>query len=516
MEPSFKPYGASTRPSVLRIEVPQSNESSPNEPEPHMSLKEPISIDTTPSPGVHYRLIAQLPTPVTNNGRFPSNAFNIPKRVSRTAGNRVVSDFPRAKMAPPLLPVRHISNPTTGEEESSPLLPSMALPTLPQDSIELQYQGRVFEAPHTGHLYRYEQLVGEGAFSAVVAARDTAKPHELVAIKLISVPTEDARAVSSFRRYICRELGILRALHHPGMVRLLDYNVTLLLTEEEIDSSFSTGADSTVAGSEMYDFYAIKLANEQSFFLHYLGGGNLLAWLKRNYGHTGQTGFWRLMRRVVAEVVVTTAFLHRNLVIHRDIKPENVLLAEDYVPADYDHASYGKALPANGAMTSLTDFGLSKRLALPSQLLLTKCGSHDYVSPELLMGRNYDGRLLDLWALGVLVYCILEDRLPFDAPPLEFASATGVSPSVLKRRQSRNGPAYRIATIDWDWYRTTALQTNTGISAEARNIIASLMRFVEVLLVRKDRRVSVEGLLELEGFEWITAEVPASFLEWRT
>lgn len=492
------------------------NGNSPSHSDTPGALQDPITPDAMPSPGFHYRLLAQLPTPVTNTGRFPTNALDLPKRVPRTPGNRVVSEFHRTTTLALRLPpvrMRHISNPMVVEDPADSLPPGFALgfPLPPVDPEKLPYYGRVFTAPHSGHQYQYVQLVGKGAFSTVVAARDVAPPHELVAIKMIAVPTEDARGVSSFRRYICRELGILRALDHPGMVRLLDYNLTILLTEEEIDAGYRAGADSCPAGSEMYDFYTVKVANEQSFFLQYLGGGNLFEWLQHNYARAHHTGFWRLMRRVVAEVVVTTAFLHHHLVIHRDIKLENVLLTADYDPMRYAATE----LPRHEAVATLTDFGLSKRLALPSQLLLTKCGSHDYVSPELLMGLNYDGRLLDLWALGVLAYCILEDRLPFDAPPLEFMAASGVSPSVLKRRQSRNGPAYRIATIDWDWYRAAALQKNDTIAPEAHAIIASLMQLVEVLLVRKDRRVTVEALLGLDGFEWITAEVPSSFLEWR-
>lgn len=475
-------------------------------------LQEPISLDPTPSPGFHYRHITQLPTPVANTGRFPSTTIEVPKRAARAPGNRVVSEFQRTKPPPPLPPagrMRHISNPTLAEDSAEEEEKGTAKES-PVEPQKLKYYNHVFLAPHTGQKYRFVQLVGQGAFSTVVAAENTAEPHELVAIKIIAVPTDDARAVTNFRRYISRELGILRALHHPGMVQLLDYNVTLLISAEEIDNSFESSTDSMPAGSEMYDFYTVKVANEQSFFLRYLQGGNLFHWLQRNYTCAGHTGFWRLMRRVVAEVVLTIAFLHRNMVIHRDIKLENVLLAKDYNVEDMENCNY-----ADDAVSSLTDFGLSKRLALPSQLLLTKCGSQDYVSPELLMGLNYDGRLLDLWALGVFVYSILEDRLPFDTPPLEFAQASGVSPSVLRRRQSRNGPAYRIATIDWNWYRATELQKNTAVSAEAHAIIASLMKLVEVLLVRKDRRVTAETLLDLEEFDWIAAEVPPSFLAWR-
>ena len=67
----------------------------------------------------------------------------------------------------------------------------------------------------------------------------------------------------------------------------------------------------------------------------------------------------------------------------RDIKLENVLLDAEGNP-------------------KLSDFGLG---ALPHSerddgLLRTSCGTPNYVSPEVLARRGYDGFLADVWSLG--------------------------------------------------------------------------------------------------------------------
>ena len=77
-------------------------------------------------------------------------------------------------------------------------------------------------------------------------------------------------------------------------------------------------------------------------------------------------------------------------VIHRDMKPENILLA------------FG--LPKIG------DFGWA--VYSPGDRRDTFCGTPLYISPELLMGANYD-KQVDIWALGVMMYEFVTGKIPF-------------------------------------------------------------------------------------------------------
>jgi serine/threonine protein kinase len=43
------------------------------------------------------------------------------------------------------------------------------------------------------------------------------------------------------------------------------------------------------------------------------------------------------------------------------------------------------------------------------------CGSLHYVAPELLQELPYDGPRADIWSLGIVVYAMALNRLPWGA-----------------------------------------------------------------------------------------------------
>jgi len=92
------------------------------------------------------------------------------------------------------------------------------------------------------------------------------------------------------------------------------------------------------------------------------------------------------------------------------------------------------------SITTLTDLGLSRRIDFENPLLTTRCGSEDYAAPEILLAQPYDGRQTDTWALGVLLYALMESRLPFDPIP-------GAAEHKMRSRT-----AHKIAKCDWKWF----------------------------------------------------------------
>lgn len=142
------------------------------------------------------------------------------------------------------------------------------------------------------------------------------------------------------------------------------------------------------------------------------------------------------------------------------------------------------------AVITLTDLGLSRRIPQPPEtpLLHTRCGSEDYAAPEILMGQPYDGRSTDAWALGVLLYAIMENRLPFDVLP-----GTRGDPAKLRARTP-----HRIARCEWSWFRY-ADEDGEWDGSKGRELEDARL-CVEGLLRRSSRRTD---LGEIAKMEWV-------------
>lgn len=97
---------------------------------------------------------------------------------------------------------------------------------------------------------------------------------------------------------------------------------------------------------------------------------------------------------------------HANGVLHRDLKPENIMVEDrrnmrDFVRVlDFGIAKLQDSSPG-GAGTFQTVAGIV-------------CGTPEYMSPEQARGEELDGRS-DLYALGVVLYQMLTNEVPFEA-----------------------------------------------------------------------------------------------------
>ncbi|XP_030887800.1 calcium/calmodulin-dependent protein kinase kinase 2 isoform X3 [Leptonychotes weddellii] len=89
-------------------------------------------------------------------------------------------------------------------------------------------------------------------------------------------------------------------------------------------------------------------------------------------------------------------YLHYQKIIHRDIKPSNLLVGED-------------------GHIKIADFGVSNEFKGSDALLSNTVGTPAFMAPESLSETRkiFSGKALDVWAMGVTLYCFVFGQCPF-------------------------------------------------------------------------------------------------------
>ncbi|XP_074263645.1 CBL-interacting serine/threonine-protein kinase 8 [Silene latifolia] len=201
--------------------------------------------------------------------------------------------------------------------------------------------------------YEIGRTIGEGTFAKVKFAQNT-ETGESVAMKVL-----DRSAILKHKmvEQIKREISIMKLVRHPHVVRL----------HEVIASR-----------TKIY------------IILEYITGGELFDKIVQ-HGRLSEVE----ARKYFQQLIDGVECCHNKNVYHRDLKPENLLL------------------DSQGNL-KISDFGLSAQPPEGVSLLKTTCGTPNYVAPEVLNHKGYNGALADIWSCGVTLYVLMAGYLPFD------------------------------------------------------------------------------------------------------
>ncbi|PIN22445.1 Serine/threonine protein kinase [Handroanthus impetiginosus] len=207
--------------------------------------------------------------------------------------------------------------------------------------------------------YELGRTLGRGTFAKVKLAKNV-ETGDNVAIKVL-----DKKKVLQHKMVgqIKREISTMKLIRHPNVIRIFE----VMASKTKIYIVMEL-----VTGGELFDKIAArgKLKEDEA-------------------------------RKYFQQLIDGIDYCHSRGVYHRDLKPENLLLdAHDVL--------------------KVSDFGLS---ALPQQvredgLLHTTCGTPNYVAPEVINNKGYDGAKADLWSCGVILFVIMAGWLPFEEPDL--------------------------------------------------------------------------------------------------
>lgn len=279
----------------------------------------------------------------------------------------------------------------------------------------------MFDIPCGTRICTFRKIgeIGEGTFSNVVLAENIADQSDLVAIKSVQFADADPLDRARMEVTVSREIALLEKIKHPLIIRMRGY---------------------------------LKQDASALMALKYCAGGDLFTLASE---HRSLLTL-RVVRRIFAELVTAVRLLHGSHVVHRDLKLENILMRQS-------SDSLKGSGPFSSLLTTLTDLGLARDFDPESPNLRTRCGSEDYAAPEIIMGQQYDGRQTDAWALGAILYCLLEGRLPFDViPGLEHRMITKV--------------LHRICRIEWRWVALKEAGSYDPDWDGAKRIVTNLLR----------------------------------------
>lgn len=207
------------------------------------------------------------------------------------------------------------------------------------------------QTPFTIRDYTITEIIGTGAFAFVYKATQITS-EEIVSIKLIP---KSRMTEAGDQERLQREIHAMRLLKHENVVQLLDY-----FTDENY-------------------YYLV---------IDYCGGGTIFDFLaKGNRPREPQaaTCFW--------QIVSAVDYCHSKGVVHRDLKPQNILITE---------------FPS----LKVSDFGLCGYIN-DGKKMGTFCGSPCYSAPECLNRVEYDGKLSDVWSLGVILFELVTAEHPW-------------------------------------------------------------------------------------------------------
>ncbi len=230
---------------------------------------------------------------------------------------------------------------------------------------------------------RYQILgrIGQGSMGRVYLASDRRLETDVV-VKF-PVAAEQGSVTPELVERFAREIRSLIRLTHPHIVKVLD---------------------------------AGDLEGQPFVVMEFLAGGSLKD--RASSGPRGELEPMPLqsLSGWLLEIAKALDFVHAQAHIHRDVKPANILF-DRHGNAFLGDFGIIKALASEGSD------GQGSSLTAPGFLL----GTPNYVAPEIVMGRTFDGRV-DQYSLAMTVYEVLSGTNCMQGPT---PSATVVNQTMV-------------------------------------------------------------------------------------
>ena len=212
----------------------------------------------------------------------------------------------------------------------------------------------VYKSSNNYNQYEFIKWIKSGGFGKVFLAKEISTNKEF-AIKEISIQNFSNEELYN----ISREYMILKEMSHNNIINF---------------HSFFT-----------YDnkFYTV---------MDYARGGELSNLLENKKRLSEEEA-----KNIFKQIYNAVCYIHAKNIIHRDLKPNNILFLDE----EKTHIV-------------IIDFGISG-IANGNQKEQIKAGTVKFLPPEMLSGKVFASNTrLDMWALGIILYRMVEGCYPFE------------------------------------------------------------------------------------------------------
>ncbi|KAK6128925.1 hypothetical protein DH2020_037329 [Rehmannia glutinosa] len=311
---------------------------------------------------------------------------------------------------------------------------------------------------HDSDRYDFVRDIGSGNFGVARLMRDK-QTKELVAVKYIE--RGDKGKQRNIGSGTCGIARLMRDKQSNELVAIkyiergfpIDENV-----QREIINHRSLRHPNIVRFKEV-----ILTPTHLAIVMEYASGGELFERIC-NAGRFNEDEARFFFQQLISGV----SYCHSMQICHRDLKLENTLLDGSPAPR-----------------LKICDFGYSKSSLLHSQPKST-VGTPAYIAPEVLLRKEYDGKVADVWSCGVTLYVMLVGAYPFEDPeePKDFRKTI-----------------QRILNVQY------SIPENIKISEECWHLIS------RIFVADPAQRITMP---EIRNHVWFLKNLPADLMDERT
>ena len=254
--------------------------------------------------------------------------------------------------------------------------------------------------------YKYVKLLGKGSYSKVkLVIKDDVKyamkiiDKKVLKNKKIFKQDNDGNViVTNLLKDALKEIAILKKLDHPNIIKLYEILHNYQKQKIYLILEYADYGD-IVDYDEESEIFSINKHVKERYAQDKLGYNQKNDINNKIYYEEDD------IRHFCKHILLGLDYLHKNGIIHHDIKPNNILLCKKKI-------------------CKITDFNFSSILDNLDEDNIGSNGdtNDNFRAPETInlndndnnQNREYQGKPLDIWALGVTIYILTYLKFPFD------------------------------------------------------------------------------------------------------